>query len=462
MSHERWTCADLEPRLFVHLRDGLPVHDAVRAQAHLADCEACTAMTRRWSQWTDAIDEGTDAPLTREHATRLTDAIMSADVDVVATAPRKRSSLRWIGAAVAVAAASVLVVIAPREQTDAPVLGGLSHGAVIAVSTEPLRFGRVVMRGAARVHVEGRSRIVVDEGNASFDVDPLLHGQELEACTARTCARVIGTSFQVVRGADGGRDRIVVAHGVVAVSAIDGGGEVFLHAGESYEAPWSGVPVPPSPRAGEGSVKRSATQGEGARVDGPPPAAFVCPRSDEAIARLAGRAALHCLEDASVDSLLAVAERMLSRNAPRDAELVFAELIERFPRDAAADHAAYSLAVIALSTDREYVARERLEHYLAHLPNGAFRADAAWRLATLLIRGRQMTRAARALTEVIDRSPSSSRRAEALFLLGSLNDRELDDKTGALVAYRRAIAEPSAAPDVKAAAEARLKELLQR
>ncbi|MCC6809141.1 MAG: hypothetical protein IT381_17060 [Deltaproteobacteria bacterium] len=195
-------------------------------------------------------------------------------------------------------------------------------------------------------------------------------------------------------------------------------------------------------------------------VDDPAPPRFVCPESLAAIAKH-GKRAVHCLEGRGADAYLSVAESLLARGARADAEVYFVAIGERFAGNAAAD-ALYASALIAIDTGREYVARERLERYLATAKDGAFRADAAWRLATLLTRARQLQRATPWLDEVIERSPSSSRRAEALFLLGSMYDRELDNLSGALVAYRRAMAEPSAAPEIKKAAETRIAELLQR
>jgi tetratricopeptide (TPR) repeat protein len=475
-----WDCADFERNVHTHLQDALPPADAVRAQAHLEGCEPCAALTARWDVWSDAIAEHSVPALSKEHAARLTASILieSEQSERAPVRPARRRFVSAVSAGVLALAASLVVVAmvrAPKAivappQPEQPIV--VANGKSFAVGQDAMQLGRVtlVSRATARVHVEGaaskRPRVVIESGAVRFDVEPLGKGEELEACTEHTCVRVIGTSFEVARAKAGERDRVSVDHGLVAVYPIGGGGEVLLGAGDVYDAPWSRAAAEaPAPVTIAPSVP---ARRETPRLLDPIPQSVEAPRpkcpaqaNEAAIAKL-GKAGLGCVESADPERLLSIAEILLGRGDAAAAELYFAEIIARFPRSMVADNALYSHALVALDAGREYEARERLGRYLSRAPNGAFRADAAWRLATLLARARQLKPAARLLSDVADLSPSSSRRAEALFLLGSICDRELDDRTGALVAYRRAVAEPSAAADIRQAAAARIEELLSR
>lgn len=482
MSAEKWGCGDFERNLFPYVQGKLAVADAVRAQVHLATCAQCTALSAQWVSFSEVILEHQVPPLSRDHSARLVDSIL-ADVDEVATtsAPRRRSRGAFAVAGGVLAAAAAIIgfvvfmrapVVPVEHEPAQAVLGALSVGSELSVG-EPVVAGRVQLSSAAgaRVHVEGsadKPRIVVDRGSVRFEVTPLAGGQELEACTDTTCARVIGTIFEVTRGLGG--DRVAVIHGAVAVYPESGGSELVLHAGEAYETPWSRravaalAPSAPGTTADVVSPRASlASEPKGGPAVDPAPRVVRCPASfNEAVLAKLGEDALQCLDGADAAHLMSVAEAMLARGAQRDAEAVFHRLLDRFPASRDADYAAYSFALIAADTGRDAVARERLERYLARSPRGAFAADAAWRSAMLLTRGRQLKAAALRLEQVVELSPSSSRRAEALFLLGSIYDRELDNHSGALVAYRRAMAEPSATPDIKSAAESRLQEMLRR
>jgi hypothetical protein len=123
-------------------------------------------------------------------AERVTDAFVAAPIEAT---PRRGTPWRWIGAAVAAAAACTLWIAWPSGRT--------SHDAIdtdvlrtVAIHDRALAVARPGTRMAWDVDPDGSARVVQDSGRVFYRVDD---GEAFEVSTPAGDVQVTGTCFEV-------------------------------------------------------------------------------------------------------------------------------------------------------------------------------------------------------------------------------------------------------------------------
>jgi ferric-dicitrate binding protein FerR (iron transport regulator) len=175
----------------------------------------------------------------------------------------RRTAPRWHPAAWTVAAAAAaaiaLAVIVPTAG-EGPAVPAIAAGSTLAADAGPASFSlgnhRVAVAPAGRVLVErlqGRSAdLRLQDGEATFEVEPLAAGEAFRVFTERATVEVVGTVFTVAE--DGTCTRVAVERGKVRASGTDGAVRL-LGAGEAArfcagEVP-AGVALPGEARVRE-------------------------------------------------------------------------------------------------------------------------------------------------------------------------------------------------------------------
>lgn len=258
---------------------------------------------------------------------------------------RSWSPLWSIGAAAAAAIAVVVIVFAPQIQPAQPV----AHGELIAddepitpdappaesavAVADPLILGphRVIRAADAEIAVISDAapewRLRLDDGEASFDIEPLASDQRFVVETAHLRVTVVGTRFAIAVEDD--CTRVDVAEGRVRVESVDG--ETLLGPGDGRRA--CGVrpdeltdsDSDPVPVAGEADVRTAvALIGERRELD-------------RAVGLLESYVGAHPDGVFSEDALFYLAVVSRERARPDDARRWTARFIERFPEGRRAD-----------------------------------------------------------------------------------------------------------------------------
>lgn len=169
------------------------------------------------------------------------------DAPTAAPAPTTaRARWRWpVVAGAAVAAAAAAALLWPSAPSGHGPLGtprttGLPSRVATAAAETSLTFGDAAIRLAphSALYLRGDERgvdLVLDRGQASFEVTPRLRRAPFVVNAGAVRVTVVGTGFSVTRLGDGAV--VEVRHGVVEVVAD--GAQALVHAGETWDA--SGV-----------------------------------------------------------------------------------------------------------------------------------------------------------------------------------------------------------------------------
>lgn len=460
----RWSCRRQRRVLFSLLHGDLQGAELIAAQAHLDACADCRADMQRWSRGKDAL-KSAPIMLSARHAQALTARIGDALAqerrrnDV----PARMRVAFGVWQAAAVAAAILLVVIGSAWlRRPVPPMERLQHVSAAATPAEIVAIAPGVARALSKdVTVsassgallvwhsapEGGGTLMLDAGTIDVTVDPLRAPGELVVQTAATRVRVIGTAFTVTAAAPGHGDRVRVEHGVVAVASTAWtDAELVLRAGDALDVPWgerARVSVPIALRP-SGEPKRPTSDACAAKTL---PAAIAADPS----------AAEPCVHGATEWAMLG--DAFVKAKQPARAHAAYTKVYRDFPASPEAESALYYLGVLESERGEVRAADRRVQEYLRRYPKGDFVDDALWRRATHEVSKKSFTRAADLLRTLIDGSPRSARATEALFLLASICDRELDDHGCALEAYRAFSVRGDAEPRLKMKALERLGEL---
>ena len=330
------------PRLFEveAMRDGrLAGAELASFSRHLASCSACSreaqaleGLARRLRK---SCEDGTDELRVRRERTRLLSAFNQSLV-----APERRWEARRLLLAPAVVALLALSLYAVwRARSPEP---------PAAVAAAP---GIVVRADSAAVWSErselGRKKLVVEHGALWIHVEPAPQTGRLLVVLPDGELEDRGTTFSV-SVENGHTARVAVEEGKV-ILRLRGHEPVTIEAGKSWTS--GARPTPPAPASA--------------------PAAGSAP-----VAPASAKRAPAALPSTDASSEFRAAVAALNGGNSRDAAAKLTTFLQRYPRDARAEDAAY-LRIIALQRSGDSAAmKEAALAYLRRYPTGFRRAEA--------------------------------------------------------------------------------------
>jgi len=400
------------------VRGTLHADDRARLEKHVAGCPTCAAQLEAMRIFYATVAPGPDDDALDDAAVERTmarldaagaspavapaadDALDDAAVeraiahlDAGATAGAKpmrgrrrlRPAIGFVALGAAAAAAVVLAVFHPQAPRPATTAGTPTAGTTTAETAAAPQPPLVLADGSEVAPDDAATTVQIGEQTATRTVVRLPAGAARFRVRhdSRRLFRVdagpiqiddIGTVFRVAHEA-GGRVRVVVSEGRVAVLSAVGGARVELGAGEARVFP---------------TVEAPATIEGPAEAPEPAPAALPA-----AGAPARGQPRAHLADDPA--ALLAAADVARRSHQPGAAVAPLRRLIDRYPRDPRAPSAAFTLGWVLLTDlnrPREAAAAFVVAERIA--PRGALAEDAAARVAEAWQKAGESRRAAEA------------------------------------------------------------------
>ena len=204
-----------------------------RLRRHIDDCVACR---HKWAEWETLRDLARALPVDlslpgEQEQMRTALLLLSAP-------PRRIFPRRAAWVSLSIAAAAILLLVAPRSKHQITRVSTTSTGITALAGTNEVRRGSVHPIGFAQFafeHSQPDEIVRLHEGSIVVDVDPLHPGERFRVVVGDGEIEVRGTSFKVV--AIGDRLRSVeVLRGLVSVRP-QGADPVLLGPKESWKVP---------------------------------------------------------------------------------------------------------------------------------------------------------------------------------------------------------------------------------
>jgi len=294
---------------------------------------------KRWDKLPlEPLDEGSFERIARR--------LETTEPVVPAAAPGRRQR-RWTAPALAMAAASGVLVAWLALRPDPPMAA--SDVTTQATGTRVTAGGVVLDVGPwSTLHYEGDLRVVLEKGHVLCDVMPRGTRPPVMVEAGDVAVRVVGTRFAVYR--EGATARVEVEHGVVEV--LRGGQASRVGAGEKWPVA-KALPETPAPEAP--APKATPEHTPSLRHTAPPPKHAQPLPAPSPRERYEAAAALESKD-------------------PTAARAIYAELARG--DDAWAQNALYAQARLAQERGQRDEAARLCRQYLARFPSGANAQDA--------------------------------------------------------------------------------------
>ena len=467
MSTLGWSCTEQRRHLGEYLTGQMTTADLVLAGTHLETCHECGEELALWTRWKHALKQ--PSPLSPQHAQQLSARVMRALGDQVVFAPphRRNGIMRATMAAAAVILVGIVTwQLLPKKiqarlpqhaerQEESPLVLGASAQVSLDEHVRLSTSDGAVARW--RQEDNGDKFVSLERGSLSAEVSPLPGHSEFRVCTVRTCVRVIGTAFTLTAATNGDRDQVEVAHGLVAVSQADMPGiEIVLSAGDKIFAPWQGASAFALPADAPRSNKVSAPLTTLQRRPSERPE---CARPTRDAILSDPISAEGCLASAGVETWTLLADAYLKAKLPLRAYAVYLKIYREFPESREAESALFLLAKLEDDRGDSDAANRRFAEYLARYEHGEFAEEVMWRQAMLQVHARRFQLSIQLLERLVSSHPDGARIGDALFLLGSIYDRELENTERARTYYQRYLQLPEADEQVRETTRQRLSDL---
>ena len=166
-----------------------------------------------------------------------------------------------------------------------------------------------------------------------------------------------------------------------------------------------------------------------------------------------------CLASAGVETWTLLADAYLKAKLPLRAYAVYLKIYREFPESREAESALFLLAKLEDDRGDSDAANRRFAEYLARYEHGEFAEEVMWRQAMLQVHARRFQLSIQLLERLVSSHPDGARIGDALFLLGSIYDRELENTERARTYYQRYLQLPEADEQVRETTRQRLSDL---
>jgi ferric-dicitrate binding protein FerR (iron transport regulator) len=204
-----------------------------RLRRHIDVCVACR---HKWAEWEELRELARALPVL---STAPAEQEQMRTALLLLSAPPRRPSPRRAGwVSLAIAAAAVLLLVAPRSTHQITRVSPTSKERAESIQTNQVRRGSVHPIGFAQFaleHSQPDEIVRLHEGSIVVDVDPLRPGERFRVVVGDAEIEVRGTSFNVVAIGDRLR-RVEVLRGLVSVRP-QGRDPVLLGPKRSWQVP---------------------------------------------------------------------------------------------------------------------------------------------------------------------------------------------------------------------------------